>query len=528
MSDTIDASSAISSAYSSDETMNSAQNAWVQWTVKNKFDGDYSKFLETYNEKGYQGMLDEGYFGDMPSETFASLSEDTAKSSINYMQKLADDTNAKVQASVSASYQEFLTTVDYNNAERQRYQEWEAASESEKVWSSIATIIALPVTELGNVVEGIIDVAAMAVGAIGSIFSSDFEQDVKNFVAEDIIPLDTLLYQALPNAYTTSPYVSNYNGWKIAYNVGSSMVDMVPLALNMVVPGLGTGIYYASMSGRTAEDYIQQNPDLSIYSAVGYTAISTAIEYATENMSGHDFFGSKGISETFESFGSMNLFTKIIHNFIGEGLEEVVSETGQGIFYGIFTGDYSNLSIDNIGYAGLTGGIMGGIMGVSETVVSKVKVHDIKVYARQNGIDIPLNLNEVALLQSLSTDDGNTTLAFASLDDVNLSKLSESDKQTLKKLKEMIGTDGDISSALEALASMSESDLKALAEGRESLLKSIKEKYGGKFSDSQLMTLARYYTEKAQGDAFKKKLKEFSSNLKLTVTRKGKTLTTTY
>jgi hypothetical protein len=528
MSADVDTSSAVSSAYSSDETMNSAQNAWVQWTVKNKFDGDYSKFLETYNDKGYQGMLDEGYFGDMPSETFTGLSEDTAKSSVDYMQKLADDTSAKVQASVSASYQEFLTALDYNNAERKRYQEWEAASESEKVWSSIMTLVALPVTELGNVVEGIIDAVATVIGDVVGIFSSDFAESVKNFVADDIIPLDTLLYDALPNAYTTSPYTSNWNGWKIAYNVGSSIVDMAPLALNMVVPGLGTAIYYTSMSGRTAEDYIQQNPDLSIYSATGYTIISTAIEYATENMSGHDFFGSKGISETFENFGSMNLFTKLIHNFIGEGLEEVVSETGQGIFYGIFTGDYSNLSIDNIGYAGLTGGVMGAFMSLSETAVSKIKVHNIKVYATRNGIDIPLNLNEVALLQSLATGDDNMTLTFASLDDVNLSKLSESDRQTLKKFKDIVGADGDIAAAFEALASMSDSDLQALAEGRESLLKSIKEKYGDKFSDKQLMTLARYYTEKAQGDTFRKQLKEFTSELKLTSTRNGKTVTTTY
>lgn len=566
LSGTVDTTSAVSQVYSSDETMNSTENAWAQWTVKNKFDGDYNKFLEVYNEKGYQGMLDEGYFGDMPEETFSGLSESTTKSTVDYMQQLASTTTAKAEAASSTSYQEYLEALDYNIAERKRYEAWQNASESEKVWSSIATIAALPITETGNIVEGVIDAVATVIGLFGT---SEWREGVKTFVAKDIIPLDTLLYEALPNAYTTSPYVSNWNGWKIAYNVGSSMVDMAPLALNMVVPGLGTAIYYTSLSGRTAEDFIQQNPDLSIYAAAGYTIGSTAIEYMTENISGSDFFGSKGISEAFENFGSMNWFTKLIHNFIGEGMEEVISETGQGILYGAFTGDYSNLNIDNIGYAGVTGGIMGAIMSTSETIVSKVKVHNIKVYARLNGVDIPLNMNEIAIMQALSSGDDNIALRLAVSTSDDLSKLSAEDKAALAKTEAALAKTEDALAKLSAedkaalakakaalakikditsndlsklsteekaalakiLASLSGEDLKALAESRTGVLENIKEKYGNKFSDKQLITLARYYMEKAAGDAARekfRKLKESFGKLKLVTTRKGKTVTTTY
>jgi hypothetical protein len=110
---------------------------------------------------------------------------------------------------------------------------------------------------------------------------------------------------------------------------------MSPLTVNLVLPGLGTAIYYASMAGRTAESTIKSNPDVNYGNLILYTGASVALEYGIEMLSGK-LFGGSTIDKLFGRNSSKvagNILGRLGRDFISEGLEEAVSEIFDPMLY---------------------------------------------------------------------------------------------------------------------------------------------------------------------------------------------------
>lgn len=104
---------------------------------------------------------------------------------------------------------------------------------------------------------------------------------------------------------------------------------------------------------------------------MAYSAMKTAISYAVEGMSETAFFKQQGWIQAWENFGSKNVTTKMLHDFIGEGFEEVVEEIiDAGLDYA-FTGN-TDISFKSLWESFISGALVGGIMAGGHTAVQKV------------------------------------------------------------------------------------------------------------------------------------------------------------
>ena len=224
-------------------------------------------------------------------------------------------------------------------------------SDFEKVINSIGGIIGNAANELLlGTVEGLIDLGGTIVGA-------------KDFVAQDTtgVAANRQDLQDFARRYT---YLDKNGFWKVANDVVTGITQMAPLALNIVAPGVGTGIYFGSMAGRTAEEAIQTNPNIDYLSLIGYTAAVTGVEFATEKISKVLFGGSAidnlmGLSTTSKA-GSW--ISRVGIDFLSEGLEESIAEFADSVLYTtMIDPDAPLASIEQILYAGLIGGIIGGV-----------------------------------------------------------------------------------------------------------------------------------------------------------------------
>ncbi|MBR4889683.1 MAG: hypothetical protein IKU15_00005, partial [Clostridia bacterium] len=415
-----------------DETI-ANEHSWAKWTTENKYDGDYSKFVSDYNDRGFDTLAQEGKFLNMPSETFGNLNSENAQKSIDYISSASEKYKQTASTQAQTSYQNLLTHIDYNIARRRREEAWNNASWWEKTGSTIAQLAALPVTEGANIIEGVYDAVVTGVTGVFEFFGADVS-GARQFVETDTIALDTYLNEILPNSWATSEFSSEWNLGKIIYNFESSMIDMVPLALNIWVPGLGTAIYYTSSAGRTAEDFLLSNENMSVGSAVLYTAGATAIEFATEKISGLDFFGNTGWINNIKRLGSATGAGKFVSGVLGEALEEVIAEVGSGLLYGAFTNDYSRLNISNIAQAALLGGLMGGVMTGSNLIQTRRIVNNVELQlAKADGSVTKLSNKEIAIYQQYLTDKNTREQLKAEAKQRSETKRSKREAERVRK-----------------------------------------------------------------------------------------------
>lgn len=329
-----------------------SKNNAISTIVQQRYDGDYSKFMEEY--KDADTTLQDEYLG--MAEVY---DEDETRETLGYMKDSAESLSKEMN-DLERLYKRRDALNQYiaqDKIEQKKKLMYENASFWEKGSSAVLQMVLAPVTEAGNIIEGLIDTVA-------TVFNQT------EFVSKDIINLDTLLAEALPNSYITSPY-ANDNPFKFLYEMETSIIDMAPMAISMLpIPGaraIGSFLYYASSAGRTSEGYILENPDAGYGSIVAYTGMTTAIEALTEKFNTDPVFG-KGFFKNIEDAlpASGNKIFDIVKQGLGEGIEEVASEIGSQLVGTILTGD-NKFDVKQIVRAGALGAATGMVIQTANT-----------------------------------------------------------------------------------------------------------------------------------------------------------------
>lgn len=217
--------------------------------------------------------------------------------------------------------------------------------------------------------EGIYDLGAGIVGAVGGIFSSDFQKSVQDHIAYDWTTESfnkALGFDELDKWSYTQDW-----GWfgETLNNVASGVGQMLPAIAINLIPGVGQAASIAMLSASAAGSSTEQayKDGASYWGGLGYGAVSGVVEAGTE-MLGAKLFGASKVDELLGIDASKTLFKpatstvgKIAQNMVSEGLEEATTEFVnpllQNIYKdkGFFEDFLTTEHLKNIGNAAATG-----------------------------------------------------------------------------------------------------------------------------------------------------------------------------
>lgn len=313
-----------------------------------------NKQSEYFDEHDYRYLSNE----DKANYTLWSLYVDPNETAV--------DENTGDEYNVWKNQKEYF---DYKVQEGIDKETYKSLNGFEKFMSTLGGLVgnALNETLLGTV-EGLVDLGAIIVGQ-------------KDWAAGDFTGVGTHreLLQQYSRAYS---YLDKNKFWKVSNDVVTGLAQMAPLA----IPYAGPWIYFGSMAGNTATDAIRTNPDIDYLSLIAYTGAVTGVEFLTEKISGGIFGGSGSFVDNliFKSTGkgvtkaAGSWFSRVGLNFLSEGFEESVAEFADTVLYNylIAQGDDSlrrDYSITEILYAGLIGGLIGGL-GESGRIMSTTRM----------------------------------------------------------------------------------------------------------------------------------------------------------
>lgn len=295
---------------------------------------------------------------------YLSSPEDKA----NYaLYKLSGIKDAQTEAYFQSKIQE---TID-----RQTY---ESLNGFEKTMHTIGGVVGNAFNEaiLGTV-EGLLDAGIALVGSFGT---QEWKDAAKIALAKDTTGVGAVrdALQTYSRQYT---YLDKNKVWNAANDITTGIAQMVPMiAINYFAPGVGTSVYFAAGAGNAMSDAVNKNPDIDYAALLTYGASITALEFATEKLSGK-LFGGTGNYIDDVIFGTSSaksakalgrktasgLAGRLGINFLSEGLEESISEFAGVVLYNslIAQGDDAlrqQYSMTDILYAGFIGGLIGGVM----------------------------------------------------------------------------------------------------------------------------------------------------------------------
>lgn len=407
---------------------------WVNNYVNDKLGGDYSKFNQQFKDtESLSSIYDEGYFADseLSSEDITKAYNDFSTAYSSFM----DSYTPKEYT----DYATILKNIDDYDTQLKAQKAYEDMSTATKVWSTIGQVLTSIVTTPIEMVEGIIDGVSYGIATIAEI-RDDYTtaEEVRAFADKDIIPTSVWLTDMFEYSYATNPYATGV-GQKIgSMSLGivqsiSQVVTMV--GLNALVPGVGTGVYYASMAGQTASEYSLENPDRSMTNIFAYASLKTALSYAIEGLSPSDAFKQNFAPKIWRKLhGKANAPVKILMEAIGEGGEEFAEE-----FIGTYAIDMwfnPDEGIPSLGdtavrsaEAALAGAISGAFLAGGHIALRRHAINKstLKLVSDIDGSNTTLNANEMLLLSTY----------FKKLDDkVNANKkLSKKDQANYDKLK---------------------------------------------------------------------------------------------
>lgn len=191
--------------------------------------------------------------------------------------------------------------------------------------------------------EGIYDLGAGIVGAVGGIFDKGFQDEVKKHISYDWT-METFgndWQEALKYSYTK-------NGG-IVESVASGIGQMLPsVAVTIATGGAGApaavsqmaslATLGASAAGNSTEEAF--NDGAGYYAGLGYGLASGAVEMATEKMFGgatKGLFGKGMLDDVGKSIADTGI-KRIAKNALEEGVEEVVSELANPLLRSMYKG----------------------------------------------------------------------------------------------------------------------------------------------------------------------------------------------
>ena len=306
---------------------------------------------------------------------------------------------------------------------------------------TIGDIAANVITGAVKGLEGIYDLGAGIVGAVGGIFDKGFQDDVKKHIAHDWTSekIGNPLQEALKYSYLKEG--------GIIEGVASGIGQMLPaVAVSVATGGLGAPAAMAqtaslltlgaSAAGNSTEEAF--NDDAGYYQGLGYGLVSGGVEIATEKMFG-------GATKALTGAGLLDGITRsvadtgikrIAKNALEEGVEEIVSELVNPLAKSIYKGkdalaDYGSADYwKGVGQAGIVGSLTA--LAYSGTVgygLSKVGVGYVGKEA-----DIADSLSEISSLK----EKGTNLQAEGRLDAKNEAKIADTVKRNYQNIESVL------------------------------------------------------------------------------------------
>ena len=196
-----------------------------------------------------------------------------------------------------------------------------------RAFSTVGDLVSNVVTGALKGLEGIYDLGAGLVGAVGGIFSKDFQNSVKDHIAYDFVGthIGDPLQELTKYSYTN-------DGWfgQTLENIASGVGQMLPAVAVNLIPGVGQAASMAMFAGMAAGNATEEayNDGASYWGGLGYGVASGAVELATEKMFGgatKNIFG-KGYLDDIAKNTARKGIARVARNAVEEGIEEAASE----------------------------------------------------------------------------------------------------------------------------------------------------------------------------------------------------------
>ena len=355
----------------------------------------------------------------------------------------------KQQSENRRLYSQYLEAQKAAEIERESAWLQQKKEESEKnnqnfftrAFSTIGDLAANVLTGAIKGLEGIYDLGAGIVGAVGGIFDKDFQEGVKQHIAYDFTSekIGNPLQEALKYSYLKDG--------GIIEGVASGIGQMLPaVAVSVATGGLGAPAAMAqtaslltlgaSAAGNSTEEAF--NDGAGYYQGLGYGLVSGGVEIATEKMFG-------GATKALTGAGLLDGITRsvadtgikrIAKNALEEGVEEIVSELVNPLAKSIYKGkdalsDYGSSDYwKGVGQAGIVGSLTA--LAYSGTVgygLSKVGVGYVGKEA-----DIADSLAEISSLK----EKGTNLQAEGRLDTANEAKIADTVKRNYQNIESVL------------------------------------------------------------------------------------------
>ncbi|MBE6656256.1 MAG: hypothetical protein E7609_05260 [Ruminococcaceae bacterium] len=325
-----------------------------------------------------------------------------------------------------------------------------------------------------DAVEGIVDFVAGGVGLIGGLFSDEFENDVKNFIAYDFTSdafgrdgdeglFDTTWGSDISKAsYLEEDGIIN----GIAQGIGG-MLPAVAIsaatggaAAGAVLSKLPTATFITSAAGRSTEGALKEGA--SFGQALGYGTVAGVIEGGLESLGGITMGGANQLADSVigralvkkgaDSFVRRGI-GKVAYNFASEGVEEILADLVDPINKQVFGIDEDAMS--NYGevlkglpktfvIGGATGVVMGGLQSGISAVKNKSKggKRFLSVAAEMQNIEDVMKASEAIKMSETSTDEQKDAVESAankqivsSLESISANLKGMSEAQRVECLK---------------------------------------------------------------------------------------------
>ena len=277
---------------------------------------------------------------------------------------------------------------------------------------------------LGKGIEGIYDFGAGLVGAVGGLFSDDFEDSVKQHVAKDFT--NELYGNALQEA-TEASALNDTKFGRIVEGVAQGVGQLLPtVAISVATAGLGTaagltaqaaakagqvaamGSTMISAAGTATESAFNDGAEYG--KGLTYGATMGAVEGVTEKLTGGiPVFGDSIVKggkviakEGAEQVAKTGL-KRVAKDAAGEGVEEMISELADPAAKSIYKGkdalsEYGDAEYwQGVGEAGVVGALTSVAYGGTVGHITKTS----GVYADTRSVmeDIDTQVSEMATLE---------------------------------------------------------------------------------------------------------------------------------
>ena len=223
---------------------------------------------------------------------------------------------------------------------RQEQKDKENQSFFVRALSTVGDLVTDVISGAVKGLEGIYDLGAGIVGAVGGIFSSDFQKSVQDHIAYDWTTESfnkALDFDELDKWSYTQDW-----GWfgETLNNVASGVGQMLPAVAINLIPGVGQAASIAMLSASAAGSSTEQayKDGANYWGGLGYGVASGIVEGATEKMFGgatKNILGKGYLDDLTKDIAKSGI-ARVAKEAVQEGAEEAVAELVNPLLQNIY------------------------------------------------------------------------------------------------------------------------------------------------------------------------------------------------